>query len=181
MKREIERRAYSADWHLSAGTVEGYAALYETPSIDLGGFREVIRRGAFERALRGNADVRALINHDPSLLLGRTRAGTLTLDDDERGLRATIMLPDTSYARDLVELLKRGDISQMSFAFRVRREQWSRDNTLREVIDVDLYDVSIVTYPAYEETSAQLRASRIAGGSPVSIYRFRLRLVEMNK
>jgi HK97 family phage prohead protease len=156
----MEKRAYQAIWETKAqadalSIVVGYAALYDTLSVDLGGFRERILPGAFARA-----DVRALINHDESLLLGRTLSGTLVLSDDQRGLRVQIALPNTTYARDLVVLLERGDISQMSFAFRAVRDRFIKEGgeVVRELAEVELYDVSVVTYPAYPETTADLRS-----------------------
>lgn len=178
----MERRTYDAEWRVAGEPqipqiVEGYAALYDTLSLDLGGFRERILRGAFSRAL--NADVRALINHDDSLVLGRTVSGTLALADDERGLRVRILLPDTTYARDLVALMQRGDINQMSFAFRSIRDRWTKEQgeVIRELIEVELYDVSIVTYPAYIDTSAELRAmAGRAAQKSVEPYVFLLKL-----
>jgi|YNPBryulayer2012_1023412.scaffolds.fasta_scaffold00386_4 HK97 family phage prohead protease len=161
----MEKRAYQAIWETKAqadalSIVVGYAALYDTLSVDLGGFRERILPGAFARALAADADVRALINHDESLLLGRTLSGTLVLSDDQRGLRVQIALPNTTYARDLVVLLERGDISQMSFAFRAVRDRFIKEGgeVVRELAEVELYDVSVVTYPAYPETTADLRS-----------------------
>lgn len=143
----------------------GYAAVFDSPT-DLGMFTEVIRRGAFTKTLSESPDVRALFNHDPNLVLGRTTNGTLTLAEDERGLRVEIVPPDTTWARDVMELVRRGDVSQMSFAFRTIKDRWNQDETgvvTRELLEVQLYDVSAVTYPAYEDTSVALRAALAAG------------------
>ena len=136
----------------------GYAAVFNQWSEDLGGFREMILPGAFSNAL--NDDVRALINHDANLVLGRTRSGTLVLTEDEVGLRIKITLPNTQYARDLVEAMRRGDVDQMSFGFAVETDRWYEQDgqTRREIVKVArLYDVSVVTFPAYPQTIAQAR------------------------
>jgi len=136
----------------------GYAAVFNQWSEDLGGFREMILPGAFSTAL--NDDVRALINHDANLVLGRTRSGTLVLTEDEVGLRIKITLPNTQYARDLVEAMRRGDVDQMSFGFAVETDRWYEQDgqTRREIVKVArLYDVSVVTFPAYPQTTAQAR------------------------
>lgn len=142
--------------------VRGYAAVFGQLSEDLGGFREQIQAGAF--ADRLSDDVRALVNHDPNQVLGRTVAKTLALSEDTRGLAVDITLPDTQVARDLAVSMERGDVSQMSFAFTVGRDDqaWQRDGagpwvrTIKRV--ARLYDVSVVTYPAYAQTEAALRS-----------------------
>lgn len=138
---------------------EGYAAVFNSLSEDLGGFREQIDPAAFNKTLK-EADVRSLINHDPSMVLGRNKAGTLKLSVDANGLRVVNKLPDTSYARDLHELLQRGDVNQMSFAFTKIRDSWDEETSppTRTLREVRLHDVSVVTYPAYPETSAEARA-----------------------
>lgn len=140
----------------------GHAAVFGRRSLDLGGFFEVIRPGAFKRALSEKQDVRALIDHESSKILGRSTAGTLRLSEDERGLRVEVDYADTSYARDLAVSMKRGDITQMSFGFRMKKDEWRKEDghDVRELIDVDLSDVSFVTYPAYPDTSAALRSRR---------------------
>ena len=167
MSNDIERRILCREVRVDTSgakpAIRGYAALFNTLSEDLGGFREQLQAGAFSHAI-ANSDVRALINHDPNLVLGRDRAGTLTMREDANGLQVDITPPDTQYARDLVEVMKRGDVSQMSFAFTVAKEDqaWTRDGTgpwLRTIKKVSrLFDVSVVTYPAYPQTSAAVRA-----------------------
>ena len=142
-------------------SIVGYAAVFGRMSENLGGFREVIKKGAFKRSIREGADVRALVDHDPSKILGRTTSGTLKLKEDEAGLLATITPPDTSVGRDIVESIRRGDVSQMSFAFATVKDQWEFDQDgpdTRTLIDVDLFDVSAVTYPAYPDTSIAVRS-----------------------
>lgn len=139
----------------------GYASVFNAWSEDLGGFRERVQPGAFTNAVK-SSDVRALINHDPSLILGRTKNGTLAVRQDDTGLWMEVTLPDTQYARDLAESVKRGDIDQMSFGFSVLNDDWvwADDGTIRRtIIEIDqLYDVSPVTYPAYPQTSVSARS-----------------------
>jgi len=133
-------------------TVVGWAAVYDVTSEDLGGFREVIKPGAFADVLDG--DVRALLNHDPSQVLGRTKSGTLRLADDERGLRFEVDLPESR--DDLREAVARGDLDGASFRFAVGDEEW--DDNVRTVKTVkSLSDLSLATYPAYPQTSIELR------------------------
>ena len=140
---------------------EGYAAMFNSPSEDLGGFIEQIAPGAFADAI-ANDDVRALFNHDPNYVLGRNKAGTLKLTEDEKGLRFDLTAPDIGWARDLHASVKRGDIDQCSFAFGVEAEEWARgergEPDQRTLKKVRLYDVSIVTYPAYQATSVSARS-----------------------
>lgn len=164
MKPDIERRAFGANIELRAAEdgqkIVGYAAVFNSYSEDLGGFRERIAAGAFANVLEN--DVRALFNHESDVVLGRTKSGTLTLEEDETGLRVEITPPNTQAARDVMELLKRGDVDQMSFAFRVGKDMWTKneDETIERTITeiASLYDVSVVTYPAYPDTSAAVRS-----------------------
>jgi len=146
--------------------IEGYAAVFNEETVIGDWFREVIRPGAFKRAISEKQDVRALWNHDANYVLGRTKSGTLKLSEDKRGLKIQIDPPDTQSARDLVESIRRGDVDQMSFAFIASEEKWPKNSKadedklpLRELIDLDLYDVSPVTYPAYEATSVGVRSA----------------------
>ena len=144
------------------GKIAGYAAVFDETTNIGGMFDEVVRKGAFARAIKDGQDVRALWNHDPNHVLGRTKAGTLKLEEDKKGLWMEIDPPNTQFAHDLMESMRRGDIDQMSFAFRAVEETWTErkdEATLRELKDVDLYDVSPVTYPAYEGTSVGLRSA----------------------
>jgi len=142
--------------------IEGHAAVFNKETVIGDYFREVIKPGAFKRAIREKQDVRALFNHDPNHVLGRTPAGTLHLSEDKRGLKIAIDPPDTQFANDLLTSIRRGDVDQMSFAFRATEEKWIEkkgEMSLRELHDVDLYDVSPVTYPAYEATDVGLRSA----------------------
>lgn len=164
-KSYVERRAYLLESRavidVEKRTIEGYAAVFNRWSEDLGGFREIILPGAFAPALeRYDLDVRALINHDANLILGRTKTGTLEIYEDNIGLSVRIALPDTQYARDLLVMLERGDINQMSFGFETARDRWYEEGgqVYRELLEIGrLYDVSVVTFPAYPQTIAQAR------------------------
>jgi len=125
-------------------------------------FTERVMDGAFDRAIKERQDVRALFNHDPNLVLGRTAAGTVSLRADKTGLLYEIEPGDTQVARDVLEHLRRGDVTGSSFAFRPVKSNWIETDDdepdVREILDVDLYDVSPVTFPAYGGTDAQVRS-----------------------
>lgn len=165
--------------------IRGHAAVFNLRSGDLGGFREVIAPGAFARSIRED-DIRALFNHDAGVILGRNRAGTLRLREDTRGLLTEIEPPDTQAARDVMALIERGDVSQMSFAFRTRKDEWKIEDgiTVRTLRDVQVYDVSPVTFPAYPDTdvsvagSERARAASSLAGELASRQR-RLRVIEL--
>lgn len=150
----------------SPPVIVGYAAVFNQRSKNLGGFVEEIAPGAFRRTLESNPDVRAAVQHEQGLMtIGRTRNGTLQMEEDEHGLRVRIRPPDTQPGRDALTLVRGGFIDQMSFQFRVPKggDDWKRtaDGTpLRRLLDVDLDggDVAIVTGPAYPQTSAEVRA-----------------------
>jgi Escherichia/Staphylococcus phage prohead protease len=158
---EVEKRAYSCEVRAadSAGKLElvGYAALFgvEARIFD---FIEIIERGAFARTLK-EGDARAFWNHNPDIVLGRVKNGTLQLSQDLLGLRVSITPPDTALIRDqVIAPIERGDVSQMSFGFRVPPggDRWERmaDGTPRRVItEVELFEVSPVAMPAYSQTS----------------------------
>lgn len=143
--------------------IDGYASVFDSWSEELGGnqpFRERVIKGAFEETIQ-NDDIRALFNHDPNYVLGRNKAGTLTLEEDDKGLHVRITPPDTQWAKDLLVSIKRGDITQMSFGFTVILDRWNyEDNTeVRELLKVKLYDVSPVTFPAYTQTECGIRSA----------------------
>lgn len=143
--------------------IRGYAAVYRSYSEDLGDFIEVIEPGFFSEVLHD--DVRSLFNHDPNIVLGRTKSGTLRLEDTPKGLKITNDLPDTQWGRDLRVSIERGDIDQMSFGFIVKEkgDTWTRNGkqvvrTLKRNGCARLVDISPVTYPAYPETSVTARS-----------------------
>ncbi|WP_193063457.1 HK97 family phage prohead protease [Oceanobacillus oncorhynchi] len=139
--------------------IEGYAAVFGEKSEDLGGFREVIRKGSFAKSIRNN-DIRALWNHDSSHVLGRTKNGTLKLEEDETGLRFELEPPDTSWGRDALKAIERGDVDQNSFGFFPVADDWEiEDNeNIRYLREIDLFEISPVAFPAYPQTAANVRS-----------------------
>ena len=153
-----ETRADGAETKL---ILRGYAAVFDRLSLNLGGFREKIAVGAFDKVM--DNDVRAVFNHDINMILGRSSAGTLRLTTDDEGLAYEIDLPNTSYARDLHESVTRGDIKENSFKFAVMRDSWSYDEetggeirTIEEV--ARLMDVGPVSFPAYPDATIAIRS-----------------------
>lgn len=166
-KPEMERRTVAFDaLEVRAGgdneppMIMGHAAVFNDAAQIMPGFREQIKPGAFADAIQQD-DVRALFNHDPNFVLGRNKAGTLRMTEDKKGLAIEVDPPDTQFARDLMVSMKRGDITQMSFGFRVVDETWDEDkdgNVTRTLNKVSLFDVSPVTYPAYVNTDVAVRS-----------------------
>jgi uncharacterized protein len=141
--------------------IVGYAAVYDQLSEDLGGFKEKIRKGAFANSIKKD-DIKLLFNHDPNYVLGRNKNGTLKLEEDEHGLKIEATPPETSFAKDLMSLMERGDVDQMSFGFIVNEDEWDtadRENPIRTLLDVELFDTSVVVYPAYKQTSVNVRTT----------------------
>lgn len=171
-ERTYERRFVTSEVEIRTGAgrqrfVEGYAAVFDKRAVIAGLFQESVGRSAFNKTV-GEADVRALWNHDPSLLIGRNRAGTLDLAVDNSGLHYRALLPNTSYGNDLAELLERRDITQSSFGFWTVRDSWddeAGDLPHRQLTEVGLLDVSPVTYPAYEDATSALaiRSAALSG------------------
>ena len=161
--KKIERRTYVVQDVEARQTedgvmrLSGYAAVFNDASVPLP-FKERIAPGAFRKTLTEMPDVRLLINHE-GLPLARTKNGTLNLIEDDRGLRFDAELADTQEARDIYTLVERGDVDQMSFAFRVIRQNWNKDKSERTLTEVSLADgdVSVVTYPAYPTTTVEAR------------------------
>lgn len=143
--------------------IRGHAAVFNQWSGDLGGFREQVAPGAFIESLDTD-DVRALFNHDSAIVLGRNRSGTLRMHEDETGLAVEITPPDTASARDVVKLIERGDVTNMSFGFRTIQDRWATNEGIdeRTLLKVRLFDVSPVTYPAYEQTDVSVRGLDVA-------------------
>jgi len=154
LKDSTEKRFFTVETRVKSkgkkNVVEGHAAVFNELSEDLGGFREMIKPGAFDEVLEN--DVRAFFNHDPNFLLARSSAGTLKLSTDKKGLKYSFDVPDTTAGRDLLVSMKRGDITQSSFAFQVEKDSW-KDTNKGEVRTIEkvsrLFDVSPVSIPAY--------------------------------
>lgn len=165
MPKTLERRVFPAqDLKIlradSSGLkFRGRPWVYGQESEEMWGFREIIEPGAATRTLANRPDVRFLVNHDANLLLARTTSGTLTLAEDSQGGIAEADMADVSYARDLAALMERGDLSQMSFGFWISADRWERDKHIITEFDLNGGDVSAVTFPAYPQTSAELRAA----------------------
>lgn len=146
-----------------SSVISGYAAVFNSPTNIGDFFTETIAPGAFSRAIAENGDIRALFNHDWNNVLGRTKSGTLRLEEDERGLKFEVELPNTSVARDLAESMRRGDINQCSFGFFATEETWdySMEPATRTIHEVELYEVSVVSVPAYDDTEASVRSKEL--------------------
>lgn len=197
-----ERRAFDVSrLHIEhrddgAPQMVGHAAVFNQLSDPLLFFRERIEPGAFSQSIHAD-DVRALMNHDSNYVLGRNRAGTLDLSEDSQGLAIRITPPETQWARDLMVSMERGDIDQMSFGFQVQPggDHWDGDldNPVRVLTNVRLFDVSVVTFPAYPQTDVSLRrlefnaafpqepedvdaSEPVEGWTPIPILRRRLEL-----
>lgn len=142
--------------------MRGYAAPFNSESVDFGWFKEQIAPGAFARSLKERPDVRALADHDTAKVLARTTNGSLTLREDESGLWTEIAPNGASYSNDVLECVKRGDIDGMSIGFRVVNDKWEvRDGKeFRTLLDVELIEVSVVAFPAYPETSISARSAQ---------------------
>lgn len=162
---KIEVRQFNIDKVTRDGTdaeptkIGGYASVFNSPTVIADTFQETIAPGAFSRSLGEGADVRSLFNHDWANVLGRVSAKTLTLNEDEHGLKFEVILPDTSIGRDLAVSMQRGDINQCSFGFVVKEDEWDYSNSdmpKRTITDVELYEVSVVALPAYDDTSASV-------------------------
>jgi HK97 family phage prohead protease len=145
---------------LFVGRVCAYESLSEL--ID-GAFCEILTRGCFDEHLKTQPDVYASINHDAQKILGRVSSGTLILDSRDDGIYASVSIGAYSYAKDLVEAIRRGDIRGMSFIFQVDRDSWERQNDImiRRVHKAKLYEISYVHYPCYKATEAALRAAEV--------------------
>lgn len=158
---DVERKIEWRTDDMKPGKISGYAAVFNSKSQNLGGYVEIIAPGAFKKAI-GRSDARALIEHDSRLIIGRQSAGTLKLKEDDTGLFMEVDPPNTTYARDLMVSIERGDIREQSFGFTIKSDKWEdlQENiSLRTITEIDeLFDVSPVTYPAYQDTSVALRA-----------------------
>lgn len=168
----MERRALTTELRVADGDgddeptkITGYAAVFNQWSELLRDwwfeFKEMIMPGAFEQTIQED-DIRALWNHNPDCVLGRNRANTLALKEDDHGLWIEIIPSGARWVQDLIESIRRGDVSQMSFGFQVMSDRWGTEDEMdvRELHKVRLFDVSPVTFPAYPQTSVQARDQR---------------------
>jgi len=151
-------RSNICDFTVEDYKISGIAAPYNKLSKDLGSYREVIAPGAFESVLAGNPNVIASIDHsrESDKVLGSTKAGTLQLRSTDAGLEFNLNVAKTSTGADIIELIKRGDLNKMSFAFSVGDETWTPygNEMIRTIHSFkDLTDISIVVNPAYEDTN----------------------------
>ncbi len=146
-------------------TLTGYAAVFNSEAV-LGGFSEVIRQGAFAKSLATGSNIRALYQHQGDALLGTTRGGTLQLREDAKGLAFELDLPETSHGKDLAILVGRGDVAGCSFGFKVPAggDRWERRGSrlVRELVHVDLVEITLTSDPAYQDTTVALRSQRAA-------------------
>ncbi|MBB2819004.1 HK97 family phage prohead protease [Rhizobium phaseoli] len=160
--KNFEKRSHIGDVEHRADsekrTLVGYAAVFERLAMIGSYFQEKIAPGAFASAIGG--DIRALVDHDPGRVIGRTKSGTLRLAEDGTGLRVEIDLPNTTDGNDLWELVERQDISGMSFGFRVTKETWDEtgDVPVRTIQALELIEVSAVAFPAYDDTTIGVRS-----------------------
>lgn len=161
--RGLERRVFEFELRAGEGDatpkIIGHASVFNKPA-DLGYFIETVKPGAFSRTIQ-QEDIRALFNHDPNYVLGRNRAGTLSLSEDAIGLAIENTPPDTQWARDLQVSIRRRDITQMSIGFYARGATFRKDGDqwYRDLTDIQLFDVSPVTYPAFVETDVNVRTA----------------------
>lgn len=176
MERKLELRSLVSEIRASESSsgrqISGYAAVFDSETVIDGQFTEVIKRGAFARAIAESQDVRCLANHNRDLVLGRTKSGTCRLAEDSTGLKFTCTLADTSVARDTWAMISRGDISGCSFAFSVVKDEWPSRGK-RNILDLDLFDVGPVTYPAYSSTSVSARSADHVKVDTFGVYHMR--------
>jgi HK97 family phage prohead protease len=161
--KQPEVRTNSVEFEVRAEgdgmSFSGYASVFNSPSEDLGGFIEYVAPGAFRRSLQSRNEVKLLWNHDAGEPLASLRGGTMQLVEDERGLKVTAQLPNTTRGRDIAELLRTKVIDSMSFGFNVIKDSWSADGRTRTLESVRLFEASIVSFPAYAATTATVRST----------------------
>lgn len=166
---QLNKRDFKTNFKITRDTespeeliIEGYFALYEQETELWEGSFEILSKGAFDKTL--NNDIRALWNHNTQYVLGRNKSGSLEIKADDKGLFGVIRLPNTQYAKDLYELVKRGDVDQCSFGFNILEEdleELASGGYRWRINEVDLHEISVVTFPAYENTTVQARSKQI--------------------
>jgi HK97 family phage prohead protease len=154
---ELERRFSTINGVAGNNVVTGYAVVFDVRSQDLGGFREVVKPQAVDRALKSDARIVALYNHDTAAVLAHTPK-TLTLTKDARGLAFSMALPDTTVGRDVYELVTRGDVAGASFGFRTIADTWRNEGgeMIRELLDVEIAEITLTAFPAYTQTDVSV-------------------------
>lgn len=186
---KIERRFIPAELRAdNEGRIEGYAAVFDVWT-EIWRFKEKVRRGAFSKTIK-ESDIRALFNHSSNYVLGRKKAGTLDLAEDDHGLYFRTKPPSVDWANGLLESIRRGDVDGASFSFDTIHDEWHSVDGVdeRELIEVRLYDVGPVTFPAYEQTQVSVRAlgnmfiSSLRGeANPQLVHEMRQQLEELEK
>jgi len=172
----IERRAV-LELRADRQRLVGHAVVFDTRSADLGGFVEIIRPSAVDRAVAAGADIRALYNHDPGAVLGRTPK-TLTLTKDTRGLAFTLDPAPTQAGHDALALVQRGDLTGASFGFVTLRDAWHQTGgvVVRELLDLEILEISLTPFPSYQQTDVSvaqraLQAARTGSASDLGFHR----------
>lgn len=166
MSSDLERRFTAREVRVDQAdgsllpVIRGYAIVFNSLSEDLGGFREIVSPEAVKRTLSEGIDLRAFVDHDSARIIGRLSAGTLRVKPDGHGLAIEIDPPDTTVGRDTVVSLRRRDVTGMSFSFRTLEDKWNlkTDPPTRTLLDMRVHEVSVVSMPAYPETSVAVRA-----------------------
>jgi uncharacterized protein len=157
MRAHLERRFAALELRASGRRLSGYAAVFNERATIIGDQTEEVVSGAFTRSLATNPDILALFDHDPAKVLARTRASTLTLTEDAKGLHFSLEAPNTAAGNDALELARRGDLGGASFGFVIAKE--NRTGNHRQILDVNLHEISIISsWPAYAGTSVEARA-----------------------
>jgi hypothetical protein len=153
---DLERRSI-VELRADRTKIVGYAVVFDTRSQDLGGFVEVVKPQAVDRAVRGSCDIVALYNHDAGAVLGRTPR-TLTLTTDARGLAFELDPAPTQAGHDALALVQRGDVTGASFGFRTKKDAWRKDGAVmvRELLDIEVLEISLTAFPAYQQTDVSV-------------------------
>ena len=172
----LEKRAMVAEIRARGRRLEGYAAVFDSEARIGDHLIETIAQGAFAGSLGAKKDILALVDHDPSRMLARTRSGTLRLAEDRHGLAFDLDVPDTQAGRDVLALAARGDLGGMSFGFNAIDE--NRDGERRELCAVDLHEISVVlAWPAYDGTVVDARS--LMGNFPTSFSGYADRVIKL--
>lgn len=174
-----EKRGFRAELRAKGRRLEGYAALFGSEARISDQFTESIIEGAFARSLTLDKDILGLVDHDPSRVLARTKSGSLRLSEDSHGLAFDPDVPDTQYGKDVLVLAERGDLGGMSFGFTVPKNGEVRNGENRQLVDVNLIEISVVlAFPAYQGTVVNARSLNKTS-PPCQEMTRRLRILEL--